>query len=115
MGAAAHSGAGGWGINDDGAEAYIKAYEEMLVGLQDMEYDLDIAAQPAPLGGDEFAQDVARFTARSAQGDEQSLATAVAAAIIVCEEAIAAFRKAKQAYREVDEAGAETFRSTDFE
>jgi hypothetical protein len=90
---------GGFAINEQGADEYIKVFrnfQDVLSGLQDTLFN---ASQAPKLGGSDYAKNVASHTQLVASGDDQSYATALNFLSVVVSQAQAAFEEAKKARR----------------
>lgn len=103
----------GFAVSENLGNAHIKAWTNFQNNLQKIRENVEIAATPVSLGGDEFAQAISKHAAESARGGEDSFEAAIDALEIIAEEAIAAFEAAKKGYAAMEEAGAETFTSKD--
>jgi hypothetical protein len=60
---------GSFAVNEAGFNAYLKACNFFLDGYRDMRYDLNILTQAAQMGSSNYANKVAKFNTKVAEGD----------------------------------------------
>jgi hypothetical protein len=95
---------GGFAVNEEGFQAYIKACDYFLDGYPRMKNDLQILAQKAKMGSSEYAQAVADFNVKVAAGDAEAMLPnldLMRDGVIQAREAMVIARKN---YRETEEA-----------
>lgn len=100
---------GGFMVSEDIGDAYINAWTKFNDNLDRIRADINIAATPAPLGGDPYAKLIAEHSAKSARGGADSFEAAIDALEIIAKEAIAAFKAAKRSYAEMEATGERVF------
>ncbi len=95
---------GGFAVNEEGFQAYIKACDFFLDGYPRMKNDLQILAQKAKMGSSEYARAVADFNVKVAAGDAEAMLPnldLMRDGVIQAREAMVIARKN---YRETEEA-----------
>jgi hypothetical protein len=86
---------GGFAINEEGADEYIRVFrgfEQVLADVQDMLFN---AGQTPALGSSDYANRVASHVRLMASGDDQSYETALNSLAVVVQQAREAFEQAK--------------------
>ncbi len=100
---------GGFAVNEEGMQAYLKACDFFIDGYNTMINDVYRLVNAAKMGGSEYAKAVAQFNVKVANGDEQSLIPNLIAMRDGIKEAREAMVIARKNYRETEAAHSQTF------
>lgn len=100
---------GGFSINEEGANAYIKAFQDFEDQLDNLQRVTERAGQKPELGGSDYAQRVASFTQGMATGMDQSFQQALQQLGVIVRQAREAFEEAKKHYNEMEDQAVQTF------
>ncbi|TNC27441.1 hypothetical protein [Amycolatopsis alkalitolerans] len=100
---------GGFAISEEGANEYIRVFQDFENVLASMQNAAREAGQSPALGGSDYAATVAAHTRLMADGDAQSYSTALESLGKVVEQARLAFHQAKKNYAQMDEQAKQTF------
>ena len=100
---------GGFAVNEEGFQAYIKACDFFLDGFDKMLRDIHILARSAAMGDSEYAHAVADFNVKVASGDDESMIPNLGAMRDGIEKAREAMVIARKNYRETEDAHSVTF------
>lgn len=94
---------GGFAVNEEGFQAFIKACNFFLDGYKPMRSDVDILGRSAHMGSSEYAQKIAAYNVKVATGDHQSMIPILDMMRDGIEQAIDAMTIARKNYRETEE------------
>ncbi|MDS0133404.1 MULTISPECIES: hypothetical protein [unclassified Amycolatopsis] len=100
---------GQFAVNEEGFQAYMKACDFFLDGYNSMIREVFVLANPARMGGGEYAKAVAEFNVKVANGDEESLIPNLIKMRDGVQQAREAMIIARKNYRETEEAHSMTF------
>ncbi|MGW3996957.1 hypothetical protein ACWEF6_26025 [Amycolatopsis sp. NPDC004772] len=100
---------GQFAVNEEGFQAYMKACDFFLDGYNSMIREVFVLANPAQMGGGEYAKAVAEFNVKVANGDEESLIPNLIKMRDGVQQAREAMIIARKNYRETEEAHSMTF------
>lgn len=100
---------GQFAVNEEGFQAYIKACDFFLDGFGRMLLDVNTLANPAQMGGSDYAKAVAGFNVKVANGDPESLIPNLEKMRDGVEQAREAMVIARKNYRETEDAHSATF------
>ena len=100
---------GQFAVNEEGFQAYIKACDFFLDGYDRMLFDVNTLANPAQMGGSDYAKAVAGFNAQVANGDPESLIPNLEKMRDGVQQAREAMVIARKNYRETEDAHSMTF------
>jgi len=100
---------GRFAVNEEGFQAYLKACDFFLDGYNRMIREVFVLANPAQMGGGEYAKAVAEFNVKAANGDEESLIPNLIKMRDGVQQAREAMVIARKNYRETEEAHSMTF------
>lgn len=106
---------GGFAISPEGADEYIKVFDDFDVAISELHRKLTMAKQAPRLGDSPYAQVVAQHTQMTASGDDRSYETALLSLQEIVGKAREAFRKAKEKYAEMDAEAGQQFKPHDGE
>ncbi|MCR6484272.1 hypothetical protein M8542_15730 [Amycolatopsis sp. OK19-0408] len=104
---------GQFAVNEEGFQAYIKACDFFLDGFGKMLLDVNTLANPAQMGGSDYAKKVASFNVEAANGDPESLIPNLEKMRDGVEQAREAMVIARKNYRETEAAHSMTFANLD--
>ncbi len=100
---------GQFAVNEEGFQAYIKACDFFLDGYATMIADVYKLANPAQMGGSEYAKAIATFNVQVADGDPESLIPNLHKMRDGVQQAREAMVIARKNYRETEDAHSMTF------
>ncbi|MEU7789564.1 MULTISPECIES: hypothetical protein [unclassified Amycolatopsis] len=100
---------GQFAVNEEGFQAYIKACDFFIDGFTDMITNVYKLANPAQMGGSNYAKAVADFNVQVANGDPESLIPNLEKMRDGVEQAREAMVIARKNYRETEDAHSTTF------
>lgn len=100
---------GGFAVNEEGMQAYLKACDFFIQGYDRMIHDMGLLAFRSKMGASDYARAVADFNVKVASGDEQSMIPNLIAMRDGIEKAREAMVIARKNYRETEEAHNVTF------
>lgn len=107
LSAAAKSG--GFAISEEGANQYIKVFQDFEDTATDLQRTAERASEAPLLGTSPYAATVAQHTSLVAAGDQQSYTTALQSLIEIVRQAREAFEEAKKNYAQMDDEAVQTF------
>jgi hypothetical protein len=100
---------GGFAISEEGANEYVRVFqnfEDVLIGLLQ---ELDAAKQAPELGGSPYAKQIVAHIQLIASGDAQSYETALLSLKEIVGQARQAFEEAKKRYADMEDQAVQTF------
>lgn len=100
---------GGFAVNEEGMQAYLKACDFFIQGYSRMINDLQFLATRPQMGASDYAHAVAEFNVKVAEGDERSMIPNLIAMRTGIEKAREAMVIARKNYRETEDAHSVTF------
>ncbi|MEV4056597.1 hypothetical protein AB0J55_35790 [Amycolatopsis sp. NPDC049688] len=100
---------GQFAVNEEGFQAYIKACDFFIDGFGKMLFDVYRLANPAQMGGSDYAKAVAQFNVQVANGDPESLIPNLEKMRDGVQQAREAMVIARKNYRETEDAHSTTF------
>ncbi len=100
---------GQFAVNEEGFQAYIKACDFFLDGFTTLLINVNTLANPAQMGGSDYAKAVASFNVQVANGDPESLIPNLEKMRDGIEQAREAMVIARKNYRETEDAHSMTF------
>jgi hypothetical protein len=100
---------GSFAVNEAGFQAYLKACNFFLDGYDRMTHDLHTLASAAQMGPSTYAQAVADFNVKVANGDPQSLLPNLDLMYKGVQQALEALTIARKNYRETEDAHSVSF------
>ncbi|NBH03658.1 hypothetical protein GTY80_10445 [Amycolatopsis sp. SID8362] len=100
---------GQFAVNEEGFQAYIKACDFFIDGFDRMIFEVFKLANPAQMGGSDYAKAVAAFNVEVANGDPESLIPNLELMRDGVKQAREAMVIARKNYRETEDAHSMTF------
>lgn len=100
---------GGFAISQEGFDRYTKACHTFLDDFTDAVHTVRFVESPAPMGSSPYAQQVADFNVKVANGDDRSLLPNLALMRSGVEQALEALEIARKKYNEADESHNQSF------
>ncbi|WIX81520.1 hypothetical protein QRX50_12530 [Amycolatopsis carbonis] len=94
---------GGFAVNEEGFQAYLKACNFFLSGFTAMRRDVDLLSQGALMGSSDYAKSIAAYNVTVASGDHEALIPILDKMLDGITQARDAITIARDNYRESDE------------
>lgn len=95
---------GGFAVNEEGFQAFLKACNFFLDGYKSLRRDVDILSRSAQMGSSDYAKQVAAYNVTVAAGDHQSMIPILEMMEDGVKQAVEAITIARKNYRNTDEA-----------